>query len=81
MSSTKFLAGVIVGAAAGVALAMFINSDKGQEIISDLKDAAGKAGDNLKSKFNDLKDQVADKVQKGKQFAQDVSDDAQNFTA
>lgn len=81
MSSTKFLAGVIVGAAAGVALAMFINSDKGQEIISDLKDAAGKAGDNLKNKFNDLKDQVADKVQKGKQFAQDVSDDAQNFTA
>lgn len=81
MSSTKFLAGVIVGAAAGVALAMFMNSDKGQELISDIKSAAGKAGDNLRNKFNDLKDQVADTVQKGKQYAQDMSDDAQNFTA
>jgi gas vesicle protein len=81
MSSTKFLAGVIVGAAAGVALAMFMNSDKGQELISDLKSAAGKAGDSLKNKFNDLKDQVSDTVQKGKQFAQDMSDEAQNYTA
>lgn len=81
MSNTKFFAGVILGAAAGVALAMFVNSEKGQEVIADLKSAAGKAGENLKNKYNDLKDQVTDSVQKGKQFVQDIADDAKNYTA
>ena len=54
MSNTKFYAGVILGAAAGVALAMFINSDKGQEIISDIKSAAGKAGDKKGAKLQGI---------------------------
>jgi gas vesicle protein len=30
----KFLGGILLGVAAGVAIALFVNSDKGKEIIS-----------------------------------------------
>ncbi len=78
MSNSKFFAGVILGAAAGVALAMFAQSEKGQQVIADIKSAADKAGENLKNKYNDLKDQV---TKTGKQFVKDVSDESKNYTA
>jgi gas vesicle protein len=70
----KFLGGIILGVAAGVAIALFINSDKGKAIISDVSDATGDVADNLKNKYSDLGKQVKDWLKKGKEFLSDVED-------
>jgi gas vesicle protein len=75
----KFLAGILLGVAAGVAIALFINSDKGQEIISDVADAAGDAKESLKNKYSDLEKHAKDLVKKGKSFLEDVQDKAKDF--
>ncbi len=51
-NSSKFLAGVIVGAAAGAAIALLLNTESGKKILADIKDAAGKT-------LSDLKDAAA----------------------
>jgi gas vesicle protein len=48
--NSKFLAGLIAGAAAGAAIALLLNSETGKEIIADIKDAARSAFDDLKEK-------------------------------
>lgn len=71
-NTQKFLGGVILGAAAGIALAMFLNSEKGKELISDISDAAGGAADNLKRKFSDFEKQTKDLLAKGKTFIEEM---------
>jgi gas vesicle protein len=61
--NTKFLAGLIAGAAAGAAIAMFLNSEAGKEIIADIKDAAGKAFDDLKEKVKNAGDEENNTVE------------------
>lgn len=57
----KLLAGLLLGAAAGAALALILTSEKGKEFLSDLGDAASKLGDDLK-----------ETIDKGKHFAEDL---------
>jgi len=78
-SGQKFLGGILLGVAAGVAIALFVNSDKGKELISDLGDAAGDAGDKLKTKYAEYGDQVKDFIKKGKSFLQDMEDKAKDI--
>ena len=40
--NTKFLAGIIVGAAAGAAITLLLNTESGKKVMADLKEAAGK---------------------------------------
>lgn len=58
--SSKAALGFIVGAAVGVAVGYFLNSDKKDEYIEVVKDKAGK----LKDKAGELKDKVKDKLNK-----------------
>ena len=74
--SSKFLSGLILGAAAGVAIALFITSDKGQELLEDITDAAGSAADKAKEKFSDLGDELAGLVKKGKGIVEDLEQKA-----
>ena len=60
--NTKLIAGLLLGAAAGVAATLFFQSEKGREFLSSVKDAVSDAGD----EFDDL-------VSKGKQFAEDLT--------
>ena len=55
--NSKFLAGLVVGAAAGVAIALLLNSETGKEMIADIKDAASKAFDDLKEKVKNADDE------------------------
>jgi len=75
----KFLGGILLGVAAGVAIALFINSDKGQALIDDVSDAASDTKDNLKSKFGDFEGQLKDLLKKGKSFIGDIEDKIKNF--
>lgn len=38
--SNKFLAGIVLGAAAGVVVALFLKSDKGKELVANIKEKA-----------------------------------------
>ena len=68
----KFIAGLIIGAAAGTALAFFLQSDKGKEILGDVKEAAGSAGNSFKSKLAEFDEEFSALLKKGKQFVEDL---------
>lgn len=71
-SNQKLLAGVIIGAAAGVLATLFLKSDKGQELLADAKDFADDTADSIKSKVDSLDAEVKELVKKGKKFVQDM---------
>jgi len=81
LGNSKFIAGLLVGAAAGAAIAILLNSEKGKEIIDDLKAAAGKAGDELKDAASRLETELAAVVEKGKQYAENLGQQVKDFAA
>lgn len=76
----KFIAGLLLGAAAGAALALFLNSDKGKEMMSHIKDDAGKMEDSLQDKLQEFDTAVNDLLQKGKSFIEDLEQKAGQST-
>jgi gas vesicle protein len=76
----KFLTGLLLGAAAGAAIGLLLNSDKGKEALSDLKDMAGKAGDQLRDAVGKVEKEVNDLVEKGKSYAEDLEKQSQQST-
>jgi len=79
LGNSKFIAGLLVGAAAGAAIAVLLNSEKGKEIISDLKDAAEKAGDDLRDAASRLGAELSAVVGRGREYADNISQQVQNF--
>lgn len=55
--SQKFLAGVLIGAAAGAVLALFLKSDKGQELLAKAKECTNDFADSLKEKWEAMKEE------------------------
>ncbi|MEP7278290.1 MAG: YtxH domain-containing protein [Bacteroidota bacterium] len=55
--NSKFLAGILVGAAAGAAITLLLNSEAGKQVIAELKAAAG---DTLRDWKNAAADAVKD---------------------
>ncbi|GGH79720.1 gas vesicle protein [Filimonas zeae] len=76
-SNQKFLAGIVLGAAAGALITMFLNSDKGKEILEDVRDIADEAKENL----TDIGTEVSELVTRGKQFMQDLGNQAKEAAA
>jgi gas vesicle protein len=70
--NSKFLAGLLLGAAAGAAIGYFLTTDKGKEIIEEFKSAALSAGDNIKSAVKHFESEFDAVVEKGKKWANDV---------
>jgi gas vesicle protein len=81
LGNSKFIAGLLVGAAAGAAIAILLNSEKGKEIIDDLKAAANKAGDELKGAAGRLEAELSAVVEKGKEYAENLGQQVRDFTA
>lgn len=52
---TKILLAALAGAAIGIAIGYFLNSDKKDEILNDLKGGATKLKDDLATGFDNLK--------------------------
>lgn len=58
---------LLAGAAVGVAIGYFLNSDKKDELVSDLKEGASK-----------LKNDLAEKIEKGKSILEDLKNSAED---
>ena len=75
-NSTSFWIGLAVGAAASAALAIFLQSDQGQDVVDDIKDAAEKAQSELKKAYGAFEDKLDDYLHKSKEFSDDIEDKA-----
>ncbi len=86
MSSSKVLAGILLGAAVGAVLGILFAPDKGSETRKKISDSTGELGENLKTKFAEMTDTIKEKfesikgdandlMQKGKAYTEDVKND------
>ena len=63
----KFLAGLILGGLAGAALTLFLSSNKGKEMVNDLKTKSGDLQEDVKVKvaeFETAMESLLDKARK-----------------
>ena len=81
IGSSKFIAGLVLGAAAGAALTLFLQSPKGKEIISDIKDAANDAGSDFRTRMQQFDEEVAELLKKGKHFVEDLETKARDASS
>ena len=72
----KFIAGLVLGAVAGAALILYLNGEKGKELLTDLKEGAGKAEDGLKATFSEFDEAINNLLEKGKLLLQDLEQKA-----
>ena len=72
IGSSKFIAGLVLGAAAGTAIVLFLQSQKGKEIINDIKDAANDAGSDFRTRMQQFDEEIAELMKKGKHFIEDL---------
>jgi hypothetical protein len=79
--TNKFVAGLILGAVAGALVAAFMQTEKGKEIFSDIKESAGDAGDNVKSFWSSFEKELNSLLKKGKQFVDDLEKKAKDVTS
>lgn len=86
MSSSKLLAGILLGATVGAVLGILFAPDKGSETRRKISDSTTDLGDNLKTKFSEMSDTLKEKyesikgdandmLQKGKSYSEDVKND------
>jgi gas vesicle protein len=61
MSYGKLVSGVLIGAAAGAILGILFAPDKGSETRRKISKKTGDLTDDLKGRFNELVDGIADK--------------------
>ncbi len=71
-SGSKVLLGVLAGAATGAILGILFAPDKGEETRKKLSDGSKDVADNLKKKFGEFVDSVADKYDTVKSTATDL---------
>lgn len=73
--NSKLIIGILIGAVAATAISVFVSSEKGQKIVDDIQDAAGKAEKDLKKAY----DKFEKKLNKGKEYAGDLEKKASKF--
>lgn len=63
MTNKKIVAGILTGVAAGVTIALILNTKKGRETSKNLLKKGNRLTDDLKGRFGEFIDQVQGKVQ------------------
>lgn len=74
MKSSKIIAGVLIGAAAGAVLGILFAPEKGKDIREKLRRKGVDLKDNLKVRINDLVDGIADEIENAKSEAENKLD-------
>ena len=62
----KFFAGILLGAAAAAGIAYFLNTEKGKELVAELKEKANDLENDFKETAAETKEELNDLVQKTK---------------
>lgn len=70
--SQKFIATILLGAAAGAGIAYFLSTDKGKEVLATLKEKAEALVDDLNEAAANTKDDLTDLLAKGKAYVADL---------
>lgn len=74
----KIVLGVLAGLAAGALLGILFAPDKGSETRKKIIDKGEEAGDGIKEKFNDLLNELNQKIDAAKAKAREASTGAAN---
>ncbi|RYY71491.1 MAG: YtxH domain-containing protein [Chitinophagaceae bacterium] len=74
MSNGKFLAGILLGAAAGAVLGVLFAPEKGTDTRKKISKKTGKLGDDLKAKFDEMSDSIKQKFDSIREDANDMMD-------
>ncbi len=73
MNNNKiFFAGLLLGAAAGATLALFLSSEKGKELLAEARESANDIKEDIKDKISGLDDELNALLQKGKDFLDEL---------
>ncbi|WP_207632479.1 YtxH domain-containing protein [Foetidibacter luteolus] len=72
----KFLTGILLGAAAGAGIALFLQSEKGKEFVEAMKTKLGEmtdeAEESIASKWHDFNDEMSELMKRGRKFVEDL---------
>jgi gas vesicle protein len=68
----KFLTGLIIGAAAGTALTIFLQGESGKKLVKSVKDTAKSAGEEVKDGMSSVQYSIDKLFNRGKQFLADL---------
>ncbi|MBP9097658.1 MAG: YtxH domain-containing protein [Ferruginibacter sp.] len=90
MGSKKLLSAVLLGAAAGAVLGILLAPDKGSETRKKIAKKTGDIGDTVRNKFTEFGESIAEKfdnirseandlMEKGKDKVQQVKEDTKRF--
>jgi len=74
MSNGKFLAGILLGAAAGAVLGVLFAPDRGTDTRKKIAKKTSKLGDDLKSKFDEMTETIKEKFDSIREDANDMMD-------
>jgi gas vesicle protein len=69
----KFITGLILGGLAGAALTLFFSSNKGKEMMSDLKDKTDDLQDNVKEKVAEFETAMETLLEKARKVTEQFS--------
>ena len=74
MSNGKFLAGILLGAAAGAVLGVLFAPDKGADTRKKIAKKTSKLGEDLKTKFDEMSEVIKEKFDSIREDANDLMD-------
>lgn len=74
MSTSKVILGTVAGLAIGGILGILFAPDKGSVTRKQIKDTGNDYAEELKSKYSEFADVIAEKIHSAKEFAQEMAE-------